>query len=75
MEEAGPGPAVMDVHAAARFVSALRKLEYAAGRYHAGSLLLAQDPLELSRRAAAAAFPASLPLYRKSVLACCLLVA
>ena len=50
VEEAGSGLS-LDMHAAARFVSALRKLEYAAGRHHAGSLLLAQDPLELNRRA------------------------
>ena len=34
----------MDADARARFVTALRKLEYSQGRYHAGTLLLAQDP-------------------------------
>lgn len=41
--------AAMDAGSCARFVAALRKLEYSQGRYEPGSLLLAQDPAEPGR--------------------------
>ena len=42
----------LDTDASVRFVTALRKIEFGSGRYPPGTLLLAQDPVDLSRRAA-----------------------
>lgn len=43
----------LDSDASVRFVAALRKIEFGSGRYPPGAVLLAQDPVDLSRHALA----------------------
>ncbi len=40
-----------DSDASQRFITGLRKIEFGSGRYPPGSLLLAQDPVDLNRHA------------------------
>ncbi len=46
----------LDNDASVRFVPALRKIEFGSGRYTPGAVLLAQDPVDLSRRASGLIF-------------------
>ena len=41
----------LDSDASQRFITGLRKIEFGSGRYPPGSLLLAQDPVDLNRHA------------------------